>query len=579
MIRSLAIRDLVVIAAAELEPGPGLTAITGETGAGKTVLAQALALLAGAPADQSAVRPGAKHALVEATIALPAGFWDALDDDSPALALRELVEHEDEIVVARRIPAEGRARSLVDGQATSREAVAALVAALVRFSGQHAQRQLVSSSRQLAILDGFAGSTVVAQAAAVREQRRALRALDREVEAIAERRRRAAAEREELAELVAAVDAVGPDLVEEATLRADRERLLHGERLREGIEDACAALGDGDAGGAIGRAGTASSALLPLGVIVPALGDLGTRLGVAQETLQEALLELRGELGTLDADPGRLDALEERLGEYQRLDRRYGPGTERVLQVADEARVALASLVDGEERDAHLDAERGALLAATATAADALHKARAGAATALSAAAAAQLADLAMGDAALRVAIERDGASPPNDRVTMFLQPNPGLPESPLADSASGGELSRVLLALQSIAAAAEPDATWVFDEVDAGIGGVTATSVAAKLAELARTRQVIVITHLPQIAAVADRHYRLVKGVGEGGMARTAIEPVEGDALIDELCRMLGSQPTDDGARRHAAELLDRGVAKPVKPPAKKRRTAKAAS
>jgi DNA repair protein RecN (Recombination protein N) len=188
----------------------------------------------------------------------------------------------------------------------------------------------------------------------------------------------------------------------------------------------------------------------------------------------------------------------------------------------------------------------------------------------LEAAVVAELAELAMGAAEVRIELTDDGGDPPVQRATLWLRPNPGLPEAPLADVASGGELSRVLLALHGVAAQAEPDTTWIFDEVDAGVGGVTATAVASKLQALARDRQVIVITHLPQVAAVAERHYRLVKGVDDAGRATTTIEAVEGEGLIDELCRMLGSAPTDAGARRHAQELLER---RQVPTPKKSRR------
>jgi DNA repair protein RecN (Recombination protein N) len=229
VIRTLEVRDLVVIERAEVAPPAGLTAITGETGAGKTVLAQALGLLAGAPADSGAVRPGARHALVQATLALPDGFWERLDEDDPAAALRDLAEDEAEVVIARRVPAEGRARALIDGQAAPREAVAALARALIRFSAQHEHRRLVSPASQLAVLDAFSGPDIVAAAERLAALRRRLRALDR---ALAEARgRRAAAEREraDLEELVAAVDAAGLDPQEEEALRAERERLRHAE--------------------------------------------------------------------------------------------------------------------------------------------------------------------------------------------------------------------------------------------------------------------------------------------------------------------------------------------------------------
>ena len=176
-----------------------------------------------------------------------------------------------------------------------------------------------------------------------------------------------------------------------------------------------------------------------------------------------------------------------------------------------------------------------------------------------------------MASATVRVEVRQDGGDPPTDRAVLWLRANPGLPEAPLAEVASGGELARVLLALHGVAAAAEPGVTWIFDEVDSGVGGVTATAVAAKLAALAQNRQVIVITHLPQVAALAERHYRLIKGVDGDGRATTEITSVEGDDLVDELCRMLGAAPSDDGARRHAEELLSRRSAQPARTRAKR--------
>ncbi len=559
MITRLAIRDLVVIAGAEIDPGPGLTAITGETGAGKTVLAQALGLLAGAPADQKAVRPGARFALVEATIALPPGFWDALDEDDPARELRSLVESEDEVVVARRIPAEGRARSLVDGQAAPRAGVASLVAALVRFSGQHAQRRLVSPAHQLSVLDGFAGAPALRAAGELAAHRRELRAAERALADCDDRRARAQRERDGLALLVEDVAAVGPSVEELAALRGERDRLRHYEHLAEGLNTACRALADEDDQGAINGVGVAAAAVKPLGAIVPELDDLAGRLASAQDGLQELLHELRAELDRLEANPGRLDEIEERMGAYLQLDRRYGPGIELVIERARAAAEALELLERGDADDAALRAECERVRALARDCADNLNRLRRDAARPLAGAVVAQLADLGMGSAELRVEVTRDDNDPPSDRATFWLRANPGLPEGALADTASGGELSRVLLALQTVAASSGEAETWVFDEVDAGIGGVTASAVAAKLAELGRSKQVLVITHLPQVAAAAGRHYRLVKGTDDGGLTRTTIEPIAGESLLDELCRMLGSSPDDEGARRHATELLER--------------------
>lgn len=559
MIRRLAINGLVVIERAELDPAPGLTAITGETGAGKTVIAQALSMLVGAPADAKAVRPGARHALVEATLGLPKGFWDGSDDDGQLAAAQELVEDPAEAVVAVRVPAEGRARALVDGQTTTRAAAAAITGKIVRFSSQHEGRKLVAGATQLAILDAFAGTGAQALVQELAGLRRRLRALQGALDEARARRQAAERERASLEDLVGAVDAAGLSVEEETRLRQDRDRLLHADRLVQAASTAADALAPDSADGAVDRIGGAIHAVDAVREIDPQLAEAATALMALQANAQDVASMLRGYLADLDAEPGQLDHIEERLTTYDRLSRRYGPGTAEVLAAADTARAALADLEEGEGADAELEREYSVVVEQARDVAQRLSAARHEAAPRLEAAVVAELAELAMGAAEVRIELTDDGGDPPVQRATLWLRPNPGLPEAPLADVASGGELSRVLLALHGVAAQAEPDATWIFDEVDAGVGGVTATAVASKLQALARDRQVIVITHLPQVAAVAERHYRLVKGVDDDGRATTTIEAVEGEGLIDELCRMLGSAPTDEGARRHAQELLER--------------------
>jgi DNA repair protein RecN (Recombination protein N) len=291
----------------------------------------------------------------------------------------------------------------------------------------------------------------------------------------------------------------------------------------------------------------------------PTLKPLLDDLAAGEAALQEALIGARRYADDLGAEPGRLEWVEGRLARYEELSRRYGPGTDAVIARAEEARAALDALAGGGSEHEALAAERHALVAQATETAKALHGMRAAAAPDLAARVQAELQDLAMSGAELRVEITADDAEVPQDRVSLVMRANPGLPEAPLAEAASGGELSRVLLALHSVAAAAEPGVAWVFDEVDAGIGGVTAGTVGARLADMALGRQVVVITHLPQVAAAADRHYRLVKGTAADGRAITTIDAVEGDALVDEMCRMLGAAPDDAAARGHAQELLAR--------------------
>ena len=560
MIRRLGIRGLVVIDAAEIEPSPGLTAITGETGAGKTVVAQALTLLVGGGADARAVRPGARHALVEATVSLPDGFWDDLDDDDPALAARELIDAPDEVVVARRVPAEGRARALVDGQTTTRAAAASIAGRLVRFSSQHEGRRLVSGATQLAVLDAFAGPEAQAMARDLAVRRREIRQRERELEALRRRRDEAERERAALEEMVAVVDAAELSEEDEAALRVERDRRRHIDRLLSAAHQAAEAVApEAGEGGALDRVGGARYELDGVVEIDPALSGPNDRLREVEALLQDVSSELRGYLTSLEADPARLDAIEERLGTYDRLSRRYGPGTAEVLSRVDEAREVLSEIASGEDADrARIDEHAGLVRRAVEIAGE-LNALRCEAAPRLETAVVRELGDLAMENAQVRIELTSDHSAIPVDRAQILLRANPGLPEAPLADVASGGELSRVLLALHGVAAAAEPHATWVFDEVDAGVGGVTATAVASKLRALADQRQVIVITHLPQVAAVADRHYRLEKGIDEEGRAATSVTALEEDDLIDELVRMLGSDVGDATARAHAKELLAR--------------------
>jgi DNA repair protein RecN (Recombination protein N) len=560
VIRSLEVRDLVVIARAELAPPPGLTAITGETGAGKTVLTQALGLLAGAPADASAVRAGSRQALVQATLGLPEGFWERLDDDDPAAGLRELVEDEREVVIARRVPAQGRARALIDGQAAPRDAVASLARAMLRFSAQHEHRRLVGAASQLAILDAFAGAEAVQGAERHAALIRRIRALRRALASARTRRDALARERQELSELVGAVDRAGLDAAEEVSLRAERERLRHAEDLARSVAGAADALVPrDDTPGAVERAAEAAGLLAPLRAIDPDLAGPHDDIAGAVAALQEAVLFVRSYLHDLEAEPARLAQIEERLDEYQRLRRRHGAhDTADLIARAEAAREDLSALDQGDDDLVRLEADLAASLDEARGLAGALHERREEAAPRLAEAVGAQLAELGMPKAALRVEVGRGEGDPPAGTCVMWLRANPGLPETPLAATASGGELSRVLLALHVVGAARD-GAAWVMDEVDAGIGGVTAAAVASRLRAMARGRQVIVITHLAQVAAAADAHYRLVKAEDREGVATTSIEAVAGDDLLAELCRMLGASSGDEGARSHARELLAR--------------------
>jgi len=563
VIRTLEIHGLVVIEQAELEFGSGLTVITGETGAGKTVLTNALGLLGGAPADAAVVRPGHRQALVQATFRVPERFWGRLSDDDPAAALRELVDDAEEFTITRRIPADGRARSLVDGTAAPRAAVAALVGHLVRSSGQGDQRALTAPRAQLAALDHFCGPDAVARAEELARMRRAIRAGERSLDQARTEHEARVRRRAELEELVAALDALAPGEAEYPQLIGERDRLRHADRLVRAAAVAAEAIAPAEQElGARELIGQAERVIGEVVEIDPLLVPAHRLLGEAQVLVGEAAVQLRGYLAGLDAEPGRLDALEGRLELFARLARRAGCEPEVLAEWAERGRGELAGLAaadEGQERDA---AEQAALVARTRAVAAELYALRADGAPRLAEALQDALVDLAMPQARVRIDVTASPGPLIADTATIVIQPNPGLPEAPLSEIASGGELSRVLLALHGLAAGADT-ATWIFDEIDAGIGGVTATAVAARLAALGRMTQAVVITHLPQVAAAGETQFVLEKGVTGDGMARTEILEVSGDARIAELCRMLGATSDDPGARAHVAQLL-RAVAVP---------------
>ena len=560
MIQSLEIHGLVVIEHAELEFGRGLTVITGETGAGKTVLTNALALLGGAPADPGVVRPGHGQALVQATFHVPDRFWSQLDEDDPAAALLELVDDPEDFTVTRRIPADGRARSLIDGAVAPRAAVGALLGHLVRFSGQGDQRTLTSSRAQLAALDQFCGSDVVGRAEELSRLRRHIRARARTHEQARSDQDALVRRRADLEELVAGVDAFGAADGEYAQLISERDRLRHADRLVRAASAAAEAIAPSELdAGARELIGQAERAVGDVVGIDPLLAPAQQLLGEAQALVGEAAIQLRGYLEDLDAEAGRLDAVEARLELYVRAARRTDCDPDTLADWAEHARAELASLAMAGEDQEHFADEQQALLADAAQRTAALRSLRVAAASRLADALRDALIDLAMPEARVRIAVA--GSEDPliSDTATIFIQPNPGLAEAPLAEVGSGGELSRVLLALHGLSAGTDA-ATWVFDEIDAGIGGVTATAVAARLAALGRVRQTLAITHLPQVAVAGDRQYVLEKGVAEDGIARTAIREVTDAARVDELCRMLGTTSDDSAAREHVAQLL-RGV------------------
>jgi DNA repair protein RecN (Recombination protein N) len=557
MLHELRIENLLLIERAELRFGDGLNAITGETGAGKTILAHSLDLLMGGKARPQIVRPGAEEAYVEGVFAPPDDLFD--DPELADLAAR-LPEAPDELVLGRRVGASGRTSAFVQGRAASAADLRTLGARLVAFYGQHEHRKLTLASAQMEILDGFAGAEHLERRRAYRAAHAEARAAERELADV--RGREGARERDldllrfELEE----IEAAAPDPDEERELAAERGRLRHAEGLRAAAGQALGRLAgeEEDAGGAGGSIAEAEAQLAAVDGVDGDLDAIAERIrGMAVE-LGDLASELRVYLDGIEAHPERLQVLEERLETIERLTRKHGGSVEAVLEHAKRCRAEIERLEGTAELADELERRHAAATQRRAELADGLGAARVKAARRLEKRVAGELAELAMEGASLEVSLDPhpDGfGSSGREAVTFHLATNPGIPVSPLREAASGGELSRVMLALTGLG----PEAgarTLVFDEIDAGVGGNTARAVGERLRSLAAERQVVCITHLPQVASLASAHFRISKRV-EGDEALATVGRVDGEDLVAEICRMLGADPADEAASRHARELL----------------------
>jgi DNA repair protein RecN (Recombination protein N) len=562
----LRIENLLLIERAELRPGADLTAITGETGAGKTVLAQALDLLLGGRPRSGIVRPGAREAYVEGLFELP----PALMDEPELAELRERVEEMDgtvpsELVLARRVSAEGRTRAFVQGRSATAGDLQALGGRLVAFFGQHEHRKLTLASAQLDLLDGFCGREQLALRARLADAHRRVRGLACELAEL----RGLAGTRDRDLDLLAfeieEIEALGPSEGDKNALVAERGRL----RALDGLLAAAAggaeaiAPAAGEGGGAALLA-EAERLAQPVAGVDPELDGLAERLAALRLEAEDLGLELRRYADSLEGEPGRLNEVEERLELYDRLERKHGGSVRAVLDHAERCRAERDRLARAEVETERAEA---ALVAATGerdALAAKLGKARRKAAPRLAKRVREELAALAMEGASFEVAVEARGGGPgpggdagPSgaDLVEFLLGPNPGVAPAPIREAASGGELSRVMLALMTVAGAGE-SRSLVFDEVDAGVGGQTARAVGERLRALGESRQVLCITHLPQIAALATSHFRIEKSAADD-TALTTVEELAGDGVVEELVRMLGAEASDGAARRHAEELL----------------------
>jgi DNA repair protein RecN (Recombination protein N) len=550
LLRRLRIENLVLIREAELAFAPGLNAITGETGAGKTILAQAVGLLLGARGDAGLVGPAGDEAYVEAELDLPPGL---LEEDEDLAALAELRPGDEPgAVLARRVFADGRTRAYAWGRAAAREDVGVLGERLIGMSGQFQQRRLARPAYQLELLDSFAGAEQLWRRAEARSAWRALQVARRRYE---ELRRGSAESAARLAELRALAEATeGLEPGREGELSRDRERLRHTAELAAAAAAAAEALAPEDGEGAAGLAAAAARGLAPVESLAPELAGTLADLRDAEVRLREGASALRSFLASLEADPGRLEHVEAELHRLAEAKRRFGSATyDELLAGGAEARAELAALAGGED-----PAEAAATVLAAAEErlaelAAELREVRRSAAGAFAGAVSEELRELAMGDGEFTVELrDRRLSATGADEVAFLVRPNPGLPPAPVAETASGGELSRIALAVATVAAgrAGAPQhgrvdpaqaRTLVFDELDAGIGGHTANAVGRALARLAGRAHVVTITHLPQIASVAARHFRVEKVPGDP--THTRIELLDEERRREEIERMLGGQ------------------------------------
>ncbi|MEV8528523.1 MULTISPECIES: DNA repair protein RecN [unclassified Streptomyces] len=569
VLEEMRIRSLGVIDDAVVELSPGFTAVTGETGAGKTMVVTSLGLLLGGRADPALVRIGAKAAVVEGRIALRPGSSAVLRAEEAGAELDEGA-----LLVSRTVSAEGRSRAFLGGRSVPVGVLAELADELVAVHGQTDQQGLLRPARQREALDRYAGDAVAGPLAKYAEAYRRLRAVAGELEELTTRARERAQEADLLRFGLDEIAAVEPLPGEDAELAAEAGRLGHAEALASAAAVAHAALAgnpeDPESVDATTLVAGAHRALEAVRSHDPALAALAERIGEVAILLGDVAGELAGYADDLDADPLRLAAVEERRAALTALTRKYGEDIAAVLAWAQEGSARLTELDGDDGRIEELTAERDGLRSELSVLAQELTDARTEAAARFAEAVTAELASLAMPHARVSFAVGqsedpegvevggRTVAYGPTgaDEVELLLAPHPGAPARPIAKGASGGELSRVMLAVEVVFAGTDPVPTYLFDEVDAGVGGKAAVEIGRRLAKLAKSAQVVVVTHLPQVAAFADRQL-LVEKTNDGTVTRSGVTVLEGEDRVRELSRMLAGQEDSETARAHAEELL----------------------
>jgi DNA repair protein RecN (Recombination protein N) len=570
MLEELRIRDLGVITDAILPLGPGLSVVTGETGAGKTMVVTAVGLLLGARSDAGAVRSGAKSASAEAVLKLDAGHA-AVARSREAGAEVEEFDGGVELLLARSVGADGRSRAYLGGRAAPVGVLAEIGETLVVVHGQSDQIRLKSPVAQRGALDKFAGESFAGTLAAYQELYAHWHASQGELDALRSAARERLREAESLQAALAEIDAVDPQPGEDDSLKAEAVKLANVEELRIAASAAHQALIAEDFGEEADATTLVDAAKRTLEHVAEhdeELGSAAARLAEVGFLLNDIAAELASYQAALDTEgPERLAEIEDRRASLAKLVRKYAPSIDEVLVWAEAARARHEELQDDSTRIESLDAEVARAEAELRKKAAAISKARTKAAKDLSARVSAELTALAMADATLVINVESAAQLGPfgADEISFLLQPHSGAPARPLGKGASGGELSRVMLAIEVVLAAVDPVPTFVFDEVDAGVGGRAAVEIGRRLAMLAQHVQVLVVTHLPQVAAFANQHIRVTKtsvrgadGATATGFTSSDVQLLDESERVRELARMLAGQEDSESAQAHAQELLD---------------------
>lgn len=566
MLEELEIHNLGPIRSALIAPAGGMTAITGETGAGKSMLLSAIRLISGGPSDGGRVSVGASEAWAQGV------FEVASSPAAVAVAHEAGFEPEDgELFLSRKVPASGRSRSMLSGRSVPRSVLGSIAAELVTIHGQADQLRIASSVRQREFLDRYAGDDVAL--AAYGKAWNALRAMDERLERLSSQESSMRQQADYLRESIERINRIDPQPGEMAELRARRDRIENAAEIAEGVNRALSALDasqvvdDVESSSATDLIDRASQALRAIHVD-DVFSELADRLDSISTDLSDVVFTLSGEV---DNDLGMedLDAINGRIHELDDLIRRWGPELSDVIAWRDQAVFDLEDLDASPEKVSQLQAEREKLFGEALKAARAVSKRRVAAAKELAAKVTAELESLAMSGSKLEIRVsEREHLDASGaDGIDFLFTPFPGSPQMPMGKSASGGELSRLMLALELVAAekhvvagGSVPPMTFIFDEVDAGVGGKTAVELGARLAKLAQSAQVIVVTHLPQVASWADEQYVVAKGETDNGSIATTINQVRGEARVHEIARMLSGSESE-ASLEHAEELLKSSV------------------